>query len=316
MPDDATLFVIFHGSWSFLDTPNYVYVKTPEMGDEHVYRSGNWLAEHELPHGSYFRLTNNIGTDPNCRVDPTQHPVIKDAVIAGTRELRGSHTTLLLAKPQKWHQLKQFDLPKGGLVVNNNGYVLCQDPACAPGAVHDPKNNTTRVSFFNVFEYSYNSCVPPCIDGMDWWKPFGISDFQGRGKAATLHFFAEHEDATSSTSHFDQAFRYGSLLLGGDLDIVKPPQSDPLVPLMTPTDTQRPCPPLLDHRLFEFLPLSSRTAILNSIGVGLATLDSEGKPTHDCLDSYWATVGPFLISNLTEVPDATCLPNSGEGGCP
>jgi hypothetical protein len=312
MPDDATLFVIFHGSWSFLDTPNYVYVKTPELGDEHVYRSGNWLAEHDLPHGSYYRLTDNIGTDLSSGANPQLHPVIKDASIAGTRDLRGSHTTLLLAKPQKWYHLVQFSVPPKGFVINS-GAVLCQKPNCNPGEVHDPTTDPTICSFFHVFEYSYNTCCPPYIAGMTWWQPIAIPDFEGRGKAATLHFFAEHEDRLPDTVHFDHAFRFGSFLLGGDLDIVQPNPTQPLKPLLTVNPTQEHFPSLLDHRLFEFLPLSFRETLQKQLGVGLATLNSQAHPTNDDLQSYFPLMFPLT---LTDVPDATCLPNAGQGGCP
>lgn len=314
MPDDATLFVIFHGSWCLLETPDYFYIKTPDMGSEHAYRSGNWLGERNLPQGSYYRLTDNIATDKSCCLDRTINPLIKNSSLAGTSE-RGSHTTFLFAKPLKVHSVGQLTLTTGTL-KRNRGELVNQDPSCQPG---DPQPDCDlTASLIHIFEYTYNTAIPPVIDGMSWWTPIAIPDYAGRGKAATLHLFAEHEvNDFKGTSHVSQAFRFGSLILGADFELTS-------LAGVKPASTQQSLPDLLVPRCFELESLGNRSDRMTNLGMLRATLDAGQEPTEDLLTAWESPqagcldplLGRFRANSDPDAPSATCLPGGGQGGCP
>lgn len=55
-PPTLYLNVIFHGLCVFVERKTDIAVFLPNMGDEHVYRAGTWLAETSLKRGSEFVL--------------------------------------------------------------------------------------------------------------------------------------------------------------------------------------------------------------------------------------------------------------------
>ncbi len=202
---EGKLYVIFRGNWAFLETPNMVFVKTPDMGDDHLYQAGNFSDLYDIRRGSFLRLSGASGGIG--RVDDRLHPVIKKTQMGAPEECT-SVTTIVLPQPSNIFSLNgipvrsdKFTTGKKHMVSQTgNGYVIC--------------------SLTHVLEYSFADRRVLRLEGLQRWIPNPRTGPDGATQVATLHFRAEPApDTPVPAGHPAMEFRFASLLLDDDLEI-------------------------------------------------------------------------------------------------
>ena len=292
--DRQTLYVIFHGAIAFYQTDTSILALIADLGSDHQYLAGSWLAEQELERGSVHALTGvqagaaKFGSPifPAADVDCTGHHC--DAM--GSQAMG----------PNAPYAILQFPLP-------------CQvtpmfEAVLADGSIQGV-NGEQRIPFTPVFQYTVNG--KPRL-GSHWpgdgIEPSSEADLQYR----TLHVFAENPVPLGMfrRTHVSTAFGRACGLLGRTASFTEKLSvslPDPLPPL--------PCG--LEDRIFEFQPLDQRIAALHQIGLSKQKCpDQIFDPWGDrpsVKDAYCQYFNVGCPPSLLLGDDITCIPATAAG---
>ncbi len=197
----GTLNVFLHGLFTIVVSDQEITVYIPNMGSEHTYKAGNWLAEAALNPGD-FKLEGVSAGDVKQRFCPKQNVVLRNA--RATDPVRSDRVYATLHLPYPPLSIKSL----GRLVVPEGGIGGASKDLLYPGA--DKRSATVQ-----ILTYKFSSDANLRL-GNHPWEPLLDEGF------VNLHIFSESEQSDKET-HIRQAFQLSaSLLAGVDLTLLKP----------------------------------------------------------------------------------------------
>ncbi len=250
--DPKTLYVIFHGAIALYQTDSSILALIADMGSDHQYLAGSWLAEQELERGSVHVLTGvKTGTDqfkntlfPSADVDCTGHHC--DAM--------GSMTT-----GNAPYAVLQFPLPDQAIemfpVVVKGGSIQVDDESGNPQPIKDD----VPIPFTPVLQYTVNGA--PRLGSH--WPGAGIdASSEADLPYRTLHVYAENPVPLGRfrRAHISTAFTRACGLISKTASFTN--KLTACLPKRLPD-----LPYGLEQRIFEFQPLALRIQALHQLGL-------------------------------------------------
>jgi hypothetical protein len=229
MPN-AQLNVLFHGLFVFYDKPDEIEVLIPDMGDDHVYRAGEWLGELELPRSKDPYVLSGVSGDGGT-FTPAMNLIVADAPPSNGDD--GVYARIQVPRPNKITSLRQVQLRAD----------------CVTGPDKDLIAPST-ISAEQVFTYDIDDGDPTNVKLGDHYMTNSAQQF-GNDFFMNLHILAEPDHLVRPQHPVDGFDMAISLIptLSGNVELACSPKIPPL------TD-----PALLPHGciLEEFLDLSRR----------------------------------------------------------
>jgi hypothetical protein len=194
----GTLNVILHGVFtSVVDRDGTITVYIPNMGSEHVYKAGNWLAETTLQQ-SDFTLEGVVKAATRQTFRPDQNIALKNARISDPNCCDRVYATLHFPTPRSITSLGRLTVPPGAIAGASVGML-------------DPKSGGQSATV-QVLTYDFSSDANLRL-GDHPWEPVLDNGF------VNLHVFAE-ADRSVEEDHIRHAFQMSmGLFTGVDLSL-------------------------------------------------------------------------------------------------
>jgi hypothetical protein len=139
MPD-IQMNVLFHGLYVFIERANKIEALIPDMGDEHVYRAGEWLGETQLRRGEYT-LDNVRGTGGGF--DGTKNLIVDGFEKSSSRE--GVYASIIVPRPNSIVSLRTVTLDEAALTITDPAKVSSRNVSTIQVlnyTIDDPENVT------------------------------------------------------------------------------------------------------------------------------------------------------------------------------
>ncbi|HLH17546.1 MAG TPA: hypothetical protein VKX45_10015 [Bryobacteraceae bacterium] len=287
--------MIFHGAIAFYQTDSSILALIADLGSDHQYLAGSWLAEQELERGSVHALTGVATTGK----DKFKYPIFAKADVDCT----GHHCDAMgsMGMGNAPYAILQFPLPEKAMGMFE---VVIRD-----GSIQGV-NGDVRIPFTPVLQYTISG--KPRLgshwpgDGID---PSSEADLPYR----TLHVFAENPVPLGifRQAHVSTAFGRACGLLSqtasftDKLSVALP---DPL-----------PCLPCgLEDRIFEFQPLGQRIQALHQIGLSKQECPDRiydpWKDRPSIKEAYCQYFNVGCPPSPLLGDDITCIPATASGG--
>jgi len=218
---ESLLHVVFHGLVSLVDARDHFQAILLDMGTEHAYFGGTWLAEREVPPHSIGTLK---GVRPgNAELIGSENPVLSVQQLP-TTDHPNVHGILVLPRPRAIHYLNR------GLIEITGGSI---DRVLGP---------TKTLAAVRVFEYEIeNSYDAVWIDGLglNWVCRENFTTYENKSRVASLHIIDAPFGPVSDTHHVDE-FSISSRALGAPIRI------DSAIPIDIPNPAMPPGLPELE----------------------------------------------------------------------
>jgi hypothetical protein len=195
--------VILHGLFVFRETPRGIDALIPDMGTEHAYVAGNWLAETPLAGRQTYAL-KGVNAGKAAQFSRDANIVLRRRAAPATHHGHGGHGVLATL---------EFPFPSAmvslGRIPLNPGKDLGGDDKSAVKA--------RAVSTVQVLTYSFDNDAELFL-GSHYWEP--VVDPAG---FVNLHIFSEPQRPPSH-GHMRMAFQVSAaLVLGSSLNLKRPP---------------------------------------------------------------------------------------------
>lgn len=217
--------VILHGLVMFFQRQNEITAYLPNMGPEHAYRAGTWLAETAIDEHAdiTLRVPKNGHTGDIFRFDPNPD---KNVFLKGVRpctcgcEDHTIYATFHLPYPdEEIRSLAPLKIPMDALEG--------QDKEGLEDAVGDAKGEVKEVSSASVQVLTYHFATDRdlCLDNHPW-EPLVVRE--NGTNYVNLHIFAEPELSVNE-DHVVHAFQAATAIFAGvDLRLKKPLKPGPM----------------------------------------------------------------------------------------
>lgn len=203
LPGNAgTLNVILHGLYIMVVTDE-ITIYIPNMGTDHVYRAGNWLAEATLEMAD-FTLEGTSKGDPGKKpnkflFDPEKNIVVKGVRVGDPSCCDRVYATLHLPLPISVRSMSLLSVPRDGIGGDSRDKVL---PYSASATVQ-------------ILTYEFSSDANLRL-GQHSWEPIFDEGF------VNLHILSE-PDQVPEEDHVRHSFQMSmGLFTGVDLSLRKP----------------------------------------------------------------------------------------------
>jgi hypothetical protein len=214
--DTLWLNVILHGLFAF-DQEKEIIAYIPDMGSEHLYKAGSWLAETNLGEHADLKLEGvRKGPPRKNRILP-DHNIILGNVPASTtaHECHCIRATLHLPYPTSpVRSLRRLKVPAGALGGDDKGRIVA-------------KRDVLESATVQVLTYELLNSEDDLKLGNHPWEPVL------QGKFVNLHVFSEPERNVTD-DHVRHAFQAGiGVFAGVDLTLtgrVQPSDEDEELP--------------------------------------------------------------------------------------
>ena len=198
------LHVILHGLFVFRERGDMMEALIPDMGHEHAYLGGTWLAETHLMDRTNYLLSGVNRPKKPARFSSQVNIVLAAktrAEMADHGHQHGVYATLLLPCPEKIESLGRIPL----------------NPDKDLGGDDKPKVKARAISTVQVLTYSFDNDALLRL-GDHQWEP--VPDADG---CVNLHVFSEPERHPNH-NHMRLAFQVSAALLtGASLTLRRPP---------------------------------------------------------------------------------------------
>jgi hypothetical protein len=260
--------VILHGLFAFDQQKDKIVAHIPNMGSEHQYKAGNWLAETNLEEHAELALE---GVQPNERtkdnqLNPKHNIIFKDTVFSeNAHKCHCIHATLRLPYPIAIKSLRRTRVP-ADLLGGETSASLAKDLECA----------TVQVLTYKIEDGDDNLLKL----GDHPWEPVLADGF------VNLHVYSEPERSPTD-DHLRHAFQACTdLFMGVDLVLKGPLQASP------------PEEPVCGVHEFELQDMVQRQR-------WLAVLGRRIKQGRD-IQTIWDDPTPFAGSDACTAGGGTC----------
>jgi hypothetical protein len=207
--------VILHGLFAF-DQEEEIIAYIPDMGSEHQYKAGNWLAETNLEEHAKLRLKGVChGPKRKNRLFPDHNIILGDVpVIAKAHKCHCIYATLQLPYPtQEIRSLRRLKIPADALGGDDKEKIVDGRDAIESATIQ-------------VLTYEFDNDADLRL-GNHPWEPVLEGDF------VNLHVFSEPERNVTD-DHVRLAFQASiGLFAGVDLSLkgrVQPLYADEAIP--------------------------------------------------------------------------------------
>jgi hypothetical protein len=192
--------IILHGLY-IIFVKDEITVYIPNMGSEHAYRAGNWLAETTMDEGD-FRLegTNSQSTDKHP-FKPEDNILLRHVRVTDANCCDRVYATLHFPLPNSVLSLGKLGVPKGGIGGDSKDQI-------------DPQSGKFSATV-QILTYDFESDAELRL-GDHPWEPVFDDGF------VNLHIFSEPDQAPED-DHVRHAFQMSmGLFTGVDLSLQKP----------------------------------------------------------------------------------------------
>jgi hypothetical protein len=195
--------VILHGLFDFDQEKDKeeIAVYIPNVGPEHLYKAGTWLAETTLTEGADLKLEGVVTGSTDNKLDKDRNIILGDVPVRANRD--NTYATLRLPFPS-WpiHSLQRLTIPADGLGGNTAPKLLDGRPAVQTATVQ-------------VLTYPFDSDANLTL-GDHPWEPVLEDGY------VNLHVFSEPE-RNLMEYHLRHAFQASmGLFEGVDLTLERP----------------------------------------------------------------------------------------------
>jgi hypothetical protein len=196
----GTLNVILHGLYIIL-VKDEITVYIPNMGSDHTYRAGNWLAETTLDAGDFSLEGTNSPTPDKHPFKPEDNILLRDVRVTDANCCDRVYATLHLPLPKSVQSLGKLSVPEGGIGGDSEKKIA---------------DNSGKFSArVQILTYDFESDANLRL-GEHPWEPVFDDGF------VNLHVFSE-PDQTPEDDHVRHAFQMSmGLFMGVDLSLRKP----------------------------------------------------------------------------------------------
>lgn len=211
--------VILHGLFTFFQTSDGITAFIPNMGSEHVYRAGNWLAETALAQQADYTL---VGVDPGglATFNPQSNIILKDATLSDVNCCDRVYATLHFPVPDAIYSVGQLTI--GGDKIGGDSAVKIDGLPANPA---QRSGTTLHSSSVQIFTYNFSSDAELRL-GQHPWEPVFEDGF------VNLHIFSEPE-RTPDQDHVRHAFQMSTgLFTGIDLSMRGPMNPEGQTPVL------------------------------------------------------------------------------------
>jgi hypothetical protein len=213
--------VILHGLFAF-DQEEKISAYIPEMGSEHQYKAGSWLAETNLEEHAELALGGVIEGPPReNKLLPDHNMILGDVPVSPmAHECHCIHATLRLPYPTSpIRSLRRLRIPAGALGGDDKRRIVGGRDAVESATVQ-------------VLTYGFRSDADLSL-GNHPWEPVLAWDEENKENYVNLHVFSEPERNVTD-DHVRHAFQASTgLFVGVDLTLngrAQPPYPDDETP--------------------------------------------------------------------------------------
>jgi len=193
------LYVVLHGLVSMVEIQDKIHLYLLNMGKDHRYLAGTWLAETDVAHGTFSELLG-VSKDGHAGVDPVANPVLKLTALP-PRNQDDVLGVIVVPRPRKL-----YSLDRGTITITTGQEHLVSEPETLSGV--------------RVLEYVVKGGFAGVeIKGTGFQYTLDhFSRFANEAGVAAIHIYDMPGGEVGPNHHVDE-FAVSSKVLGAPIEI-------------------------------------------------------------------------------------------------